>query len=124
MMGRIGRHGDSGGWPFIAVGASVFFMFMGLSQVTRNIGPASIPIWFAALGAGALVLRGPLGKALADRLSGQSALPNEPVQLPEELYAELDELRARLGELEERVDFSERLLSRQDAPPPPPSTEQ
>lgn len=118
MMGRMNRGGDSG-WPFIGVAAAAFFMFMGLTQATRNMGPASIPIWFAALGAGALVLRGPLGKALADRLSGQGALPNEPVQLPDELYAELDELRARLGELEERVDFSERLLARQDQAPPP-----
>jgi hypothetical protein len=32
-------------------------------------------------------------------------------EVPPELYAELDELRARVGELEERVDFSERLLA-------------
>lgn len=40
----------------------------------------------------------------------------EPLQAPEEMQrrlAELDDLKQRLGELEERVDFAERLLARQ-----------
>ena len=40
----------------------------------------------------------------------------EPSQASEELQsrlAELDEVKQRLGELEERVDFAERLLARQ-----------
>jgi hypothetical protein len=40
----------------------------------------------------------------------------EPLQLPEDLQArlaELDDVKVRLAELEERVDFAERLLARQ-----------
>ena len=39
----------------------------------------------------------------------------EPLQVSEDLQsrlAELDEVKQRLGELEERVDFAERLLAR------------
>jgi hypothetical protein len=39
----------------------------------------------------------------------------EPLQPPEDMQrrlAELDEVKQRLGELEERVDFAERLLAR------------
>ena len=40
----------------------------------------------------------------------------EPLQASEEMQsrlAELDEVKQRLGELEERVDFAERLLAKQ-----------
>jgi hypothetical protein len=40
----------------------------------------------------------------------------EPVQVPEDVQrrlAELDDVKQRLGELEERVDFAERVLARQ-----------
>ena len=40
----------------------------------------------------------------------------EPLQVPEDMQtrlAELHDLKQRLGELEERVDFAERLLARQ-----------
>ena len=43
----------------------------------------------------------------------------EPLQMPEDVQrrlAELDNLKQRLGELEERVDFAERLLARQREP--------
>ena len=40
----------------------------------------------------------------------------EPLQAPEDMQrrlAELDDVKQRLGELEERVDFAERLLAKQ-----------
>lgn len=84
--------------------------FGALATVTRIIGAAAIPIWvFAALAAVA-IFKGPLGQALATRISGRSP-DSEPAEIAPEIYAELDELRARVGELEERVDFSERLLT-------------
>jgi hypothetical protein len=58
---------------------------------------------------GAIVLRGPVGKALAERIRGEGAALPEPHP---ELLAELDEMRTRMAELEERVDFSERLLTK------------
>lgn len=59
------------------------------------------------------VLRGPLGKALAERLAGRPAIP--PVEL-EQMRAEMDTLRAELGAVQERLDFAERLLARRAEP--------
>ena len=78
-------------------------------MVTRLIGPAAIPIWFAAMGGVGYVFTGPIGKAIGRRIAGSEE--SQPSEIPPEVYAELDDLRARVGELEERVDFSERLLT-------------
>ncbi|MES2124088.1 MAG: hypothetical protein V4503_05310 [Gemmatimonadota bacterium] len=117
-MGPEMRHHRGSAWPIIMVGVSVVALFSGLGEASQRLGPASIPIWFATMGAAAWALRGPLGKAIADRIAGRN-LPEEIVaQVPEEVYAELDDVRTRLQELEERVDFSERLIAKQDAAPP------
>ena len=70
---------------------------------------ALIPISLFISIAAVLIFRGPLGQALADRLAGRHA---RPTGAAEPLGGELDDLRRRLAELEERVDFSERLLTR------------
>jgi hypothetical protein len=58
----------------------------------------------------ALVFGIPVAKALARRIEAgvgaKEAVPPE----------ELEELRQRVGELEERVDFTERVLARQQEP--------
>lgn len=59
-------------------------------------------------GAFVLVLRGPLGKALAERLAGRGR-DDEQVR---ELRAELDDVRAELTNVHERLDFAERLLAK------------
>jgi hypothetical protein len=51
----------------------------------------------------------PVGKALADRLRGNPPPAHDP-----ELLAEVDALRQELAELQERVDFTERMLSSQE----------
>ena len=51
----------------------------------------------------------PVGKALADRLRGSAPSAHDP-----ELLAEVDALRQELAELQERVDFTERMLSSQE----------
>jgi hypothetical protein len=74
----------------------------------------AIPVGVIGLIASAVVLRGPLGKALARRLEG--SVGPDPAALEEAttpLVAHIDELRGRMAELEERVDFAERLLTRQ-----------
>ena len=53
------------------------------------------------------VCRGPVGAALADRLRGDSRPAVDPM-----LHPELDELRGRVAEVEERLDFAERHLAR------------
>lgn len=59
----------------------------------------------------------PVGRAFADRLRhGSQPLP--PPEVDHEVYDELDRLRADVSELQERVDFAERLLSKgSDASP-------
>lgn len=72
-----------------------------------------IPIsFFFSVGA-VFILRGPLGKALADRIAGRTGHAEEDLN---SLRFELDELRTRLAETEERLDFAERLLSGQREP--------
>jgi hypothetical protein len=71
---------------------------------------------FLAIGAAALgILFGPIGSALARRLGGH-AEPGEAHAEIEEMGArmtgEVDDLRNRLAEVEERLDFAERLLAR------------
>jgi len=49
----------------------------------------------------------PIGKAIAERIRAHGAVPmHDP-----ELLAEVDSLRRDLTELQERVDFTERLLA-------------
>ena len=69
------------------------------------------------LAGGVLILRGPLGRALAKRIEGHAGGSGELADIEDRL-AEMDALRQRVGELEERVDFAERLLAqaRADAP--------
>ena len=51
------------------------------------------------------LFRGPLGHAIADRLRG-SAPPDSAVM------EELEALKGRLAEVEERLDFAERVLAK------------
>ncbi len=62
---------------------------------------------------GVMVFRGPLGQAIARRLQGRSG------EVEQELLTEVHALREQVltleqtvGEMEERLDFSERLLAR------------
>lgn len=89
-------------------------LFGSLAIVSDSLGPASIPIWISAMVGLGYALRGPLGAALAQRIAG--TVPGDAA-LAEETAVELDELRRRLYELEERVDFSERLLVQRPAVP-------
>jgi F0F1-type ATP synthase membrane subunit b/b' len=52
------------------------------------------------------VFRGPIGAALAERIRGRATPVEDPA-----LAAEVDHLRGRLAEVEERLDFAERLLA-------------
>jgi hypothetical protein len=52
----------------------------------------------------------PAAKARARRLEAESAPQTSP---DPRLYEEVDALRSRVGELEERLDFTERMLTQQ-----------
>ncbi len=63
------------------------------------------------------VLRGPVGKAWARKIDGGEGGPMSAEI--DALYARIEQLEAgqdRIAELEERVDFAERLLTRQREP--------
>jgi hypothetical protein len=64
----------------------------------------------------------PLARALARRLEGRgsvdAALRADLEQMQHRL-AEVDALQMRVGELEERLDFAERLLARGERDPAP-----
>ena len=61
--------------------------------------------------AAVLIMRGPFGRALADRMAGRHLHPADPRDT-ERTAAELDEMRQRVAELESRMDFAERLLAK------------
>jgi len=74
-----------------------------------------------------LVLRGPMGKALGEWIRGwsktdqqwlavQAAKQGAVLGSPESVLTEVDELKRRLAEVEERLDFTERLLARERDP--------
>jgi hypothetical protein len=70
---------------------------------------------FLAIGAAAVgLLFGPIGSALARRLGGRPDPGDAHVEIEEmsaRVTAEVDDLRSRLAEVEERLDFAERLLA-------------
>jgi flagellar motility protein MotE (MotC chaperone) len=73
-----------------------------------------VTIALALIAGTTLILRGPLGKALANRLEGRRAGPDDDAAEVAELRERLQELeqqQSRMHELEERLDFAERLLA-------------
>ena len=81
--------------------------------VAVKLGPGfAIPVGIVAVVAAAVVFRGPLGQALVRRLEGGTV---EQADQEAVLHA-LDEMRGRMAELEERVDFAERLLAQSREP--------
>jgi hypothetical protein len=90
----------------VAVAVAVSF-----AVVAVKVGEGfAIPVGIAGAIAFAVILRGPVGQALARRLSGDTSDSGE------EALHQLDDVRARLGELEERLDFAERVLAQPQDP--------
>jgi len=94
------------------VGVTLLGAFIALSVVIGE--DFAIPAMITTGVVGAIVLRGPVGKALAERIhQGAAGAGADP-----ELLEEFDEMRNRMVELEERVDFTERLLAKHRADDP------
>jgi len=56
----------------------------------------------------------PIGKAVADRLR-HGRLPLPAPEFDPAVYEELDHLRGEMSEVQERLEFAERLLAKPDA---------
>lgn len=96
------------GFAIGAIGLGLIGAFIALSVVIGE--DFAIPAMIAAAIVAGITLRGPVGKALARWIEGSAR--GEAGQLPEENAAEIEDMRIRLVELEERLDFAERLLTR------------
>jgi hypothetical protein len=70
----------------------------------------AIPEW--ALGVAIIVVAVQVGKSLTHLISGSARRRAHPGSEPAQLEA-LEDVQRRLGELEERMDFAERLLAQQ-----------
>jgi hypothetical protein len=66
----------------------------------------------AFFGGGFWVLR-PIAAAVAKRIAGEHRPPTDNAGEREQMITELQELRHEVGELAERLDFTERLLARE-----------
>ena len=87
--------------------------------------PAVAMIGLALVIGTTVVLTGPVGKALAEWIRGWSKTDDQWMAMKaakhgvvlggdtERLLAELDELKRRVAEAEERLDFTERLLAKE-----------
>ena len=96
-------------WAMVAIWITISLAGMVIAGTAIAGQDFAIPaILMLGIG-GTIILRGPVGRALARRIEGQAS---EPVDLEPVLH-ELDEIRTRMAELEERQDFTERLLARE-----------
>ncbi len=98
------------GMSLAYLGASIDeFSRRGFEYVLAALAGGGVFFW--------LMLRGPVGKAIASLLEGDTQHDEELVMRVEDLEARLAELsleQQRVGELEERLDFTERLLAQRD----------
>jgi hypothetical protein len=101
-----------------ALGAMGLGAVVGYVVLAAKLGVAfAIPVGVIGLVAVSIALRGPLGQALLGRYS---AAPSDDSA---HLLAEVEELRGRVQELEERADFADRLLTQQARRPGPPAAD-
>lgn len=96
----------------MAVGFS-FVLIAGLSKASSVMGPPAALIWIAAIAGAVIVLRGPMGDALLRSVASADHDPDEVQPTDPAVLQEIDELRAQMTELQERVDFTERLLAQE-----------
>lgn len=84
------------------------------------MGPDVVaPVAFFGTVAIIFVSRSQIGRAIADRIRGGGADPELLAEV-ESLRADLETVRGDFAEVQERLDFAERLLAR---PAPSPATE-
>jgi hypothetical protein len=97
--------------PATFLGLGLLAAYVALSVA---LGPGfAIPVGILGIIGSAVVTLGPVGKAIAGRISGRAnsgLLPEEAEEILSRLQ-EFEQVQSRLAELEERLDFTERLLA-------------
>jgi hypothetical protein len=91
--------------------------------VLTSLNPAAVVMIVVAVVAAATLVLWPLARALARRLEGKHPTPpalQQELEQVQQRLGEVDSLHARVAELEERLDFAERLLARGDTAPQVP----
>lgn len=113
MSGRVGRASALVVILGLAAMSLMFLVF--LTEEASN--PMELILGIAGAGGiGWLLFRGPVGKALASMLEGETGGDQQVAMRVAELEDRLHELTleaGRIAELEERLDFTERLLAAQ-----------
>ncbi len=71
-----------------------------------------IPIVLFVSVAATVILRGPIGKAMGERIAGRGGDEAAGRGQIAALQAAMEDVHHRVAELEERVDFTERVLAR------------
>ena len=99
-------------------GMGLFFLFATMEE-SRGMPNPAMPV-FAAIAAAAMfvaLIRGPVGKAMAKMLEGQPVQDDQSsvrIDQLEDRFSELGMDQLRVAELEERLDFAERLLAQRE----------
>jgi hypothetical protein len=97
------------------VGAATLGAFIAVAATVGDnylFGPWALLAFGGVVGA--IGWRGPAGKTLAERMADASI---SPAEAPADLLDRVDDARHRIVEIEERLDFAERLLARGRAAP-------
>jgi chromosome segregation ATPase len=86
-------------------------MNLEILQGVADLLAVTIPLIAVSVGGLLLLSRSRLGQAIAQRIAGNSR-PSTIQEQVDSLHDALAELRNQLSDMQERVDFAERLLSR------------
>ena len=89
------------------------------NMLLSRLSPVGIVMVVLLVTAAVTIICWPLARALARRLEGRPALTpalQEDLEQVHHRLAEVDALQQRVSELEERLDFAERLLARGESP--------
>ena len=106
-------------WPLIII---LIALLGGMSIIVEAPPfvefPVRVLLGLGFAGVMAVVLAGPIGRALGDHIRGSSLQPGDPQILArlDELSQDLQLTREEIGQLHERLDFAERLLTKQAEP--------
>jgi len=104
---------NHGGWPAGAPGIrratdSIFDRYPCFFERPVFFSPFIVPVVAMLAFAAVIIARGPIGKALARRIEGTTGDTDLMA-----LRSDMESISERVADLEERLDFTERLLSQE-----------